>query len=117
MILQNCRECCTICGLLFTGDAESSPENAMVQNYNVDTTILKVGHHGSSSSTRQAFLNEVSPEVAVISVGEDNSYGHPAQTTLNKLESVGAYVYRTDIDGTVIVSTDGYSYNVNTEMT
>lgn len=100
---------------LFTGDAESPIENAMVQNYNVDTTILKVGHHGSSSSTCQTFLNEVSPEVAVISVGADNSYGHPAQTTLNKLESVGAYVYRTDIDGTVTVSTDGYTYNVNTE--
>lgn len=100
---------------LFTGDAESPPENAMVQNYNVDATILKVGHHGSSSSTSHTFLNEVSPEVAIISVGADNNYGHPTQTTLNKLESVGAYVYRTDIDGTVIVSTDGYTYNVNTE--
>ena len=100
---------------LFTGDAESPPENAMVQNYNVDATILKVGHHGSSSSTSQTFLNEVSPEVAIISEGVDNSYGHPTSSTLNKLESVGAYVYRTDIHGTVIVSTDGYTYNVNTE--
>ena len=99
---------------LFTGDAESPPENAMVQNYNVDATILKVGHHGSSSSTSKTFLNEVSPEVAIISVGADNNYGHPTQSTLSKLESVGAYVYRTDIDGTVIVSTDGYTYNVNT---
>ena len=100
---------------LFTGDAESPPENALVQNYNADATILKVGHHGSSSSTSQTFLNEVSPEVAIISVGADNSYGHPTQSTLNKLESIGATLYRTDIDGTVIVSTDGYTYNVYTE--
>ena len=100
---------------LFTGDAESPPENTLVQNYNADATILKVGHHGSSSSTSQTFLNEVSPEVAIISVGADNSYGHPTQSTLNKLESIGATLYRTDIDGTVIVSTDGYTYNVYTE--
>jgi len=100
---------------LFTGDAESPPENTMVQNYNVDATILKVGHHGSSSSTSQTFLNEVSPDIAIIQVGADNSYGHPTQNTLNKLKSVGAYVYRTDIDGTVIVSTDGFTYDVYTQ--
>ena len=100
---------------LFTGDAESPPENAMVQNYNVDATILKVGHHGSSSSTSQTFLNEVSPEVAIISVGADNSYGHPTQSTLSKLESIGATLYRTDIDGTIIVSTDGFTYDISTQ--
>jgi competence protein ComEC len=79
------------------------------------TTVLKVGHHGSKTSSSAAFLNVIKPEVAIISVGAGNTYGHPAAETLNRLQAVGARVYRTDQAGTVTVSTDGNTYTVVTD--
>lgn len=98
--------------VLLTGDAESTTENDMVnQNLVGDVDVLKVGHHGSNSSTTQAFLNKVKPEHSVISVGQ-NSYGHPTSTILNRLIGIGSKVWRTDKNGNVILSTDGYTYSI-----
>lgn len=81
---------------------------------NLKADVLKVGHHGSHSSTTQAFLRAVSPKCAVISVGAGNDYGHPHQETLAKLASAGVKVYRTDRDGTVIFVSDGKTLTVRT---
>ncbi|WP_162287884.1 S-layer homology domain-containing protein [Indiicoccus explosivorum] len=95
---------------LLTGDAEATTEAELVANYDLDAEVLKVGHHGSDSSTTQAFVNEVDPELAVISVGE-NSYGHPTQEVVNRLLNAGAEVIST-MDGTVVVESDGNSLYV-----
>lgn len=93
---------------LLTGDAEDVSEAEMLKSgQDLQATVLKVGHHGSSSSTTNAFLKAVSPKYAVISVGVNNDYGHPAQTTLTKLTKAGAQVYRTDQDGTIVATSDG----------
>lgn len=91
---------------LFTGDAEILSENEMLDaGYNLDADVLKVGHHGSDSSTGKAFLKAVSPNYAVISCGEGNKYNHPHKKTLNTLKSVK--VLRTDLDKTIIFMADG----------
>ncbi|MDD4540548.1 MAG: MBL fold metallo-hydrolase [Eubacteriales bacterium] len=87
---------------LFMGDAESQVENSLS---NVKADVLKVGHHGSDTSCGSTFLNKVAPKISVISVG-NNSYGHPTQSTINKLTSIGCQVYRTDLSGTIIVTSD-----------
>lgn len=99
---------------LFTGDAEIPSENAMLDAMSpLRSTILKAGHHGSSTSTVDAFLEAVSPEAVVIMCGADNSYGHPHREVLEKLEDADIKVFRTDIHGTIIVSTDGKSYGIS----
>lgn len=93
---------------LFTGDAGRIAEMEMLNGKeNLAAQVLKVGHHGSSTSTTDQFIDAVDPEYAVISVGKGNDYGHPALSTLNKLEQRGIKVFRTDEDGTVVLSTDG----------
>lgn len=88
---------------LFTGDMESSGEKELLKNnIDIEADILKVGHHGSKSSTTQEFLMKTSPCYAVISVGEDNRYNHPHQVTLDKLNQSDVSVYRTDYDGNII---------------
>lgn len=102
---------------LFTGDAESKSESDMLRE-NADklcASVLKVGHHGSKTSSSEAFLEAVSPQIAVISVGEDNEYGHPSALIVSRLKAVGASVYRTDRGGSVIVTTDGQNIAVQTE--
>ena len=93
---------------LFTGDAEREAEQVIL-NSSVDlsATVLKVGHHGSSSSTTYPFLREIMPEYAVICVGEDNSYGHPTDNTLSRLRDADVTVYRTDMHGDVYCTSDG----------
>lgn len=101
---------------LFTGDCEAPTEaSILTAGFNVTSTVLKVGHHGSRTSTSPAYLEAIDPEVAVISVGERNRYGHPHQETLDKLAAKGVIVYRTDLDGTVVITTDGTNYSVKTE--
>lgn len=101
---------------LMTGDLDKTGEDALIRtSYPLDAEILKVGHHGSSSSTSPAFLARVRPETAIISVGEDNPYGHPHEETLHLLKENGVTVYRTDRDGTILVRSDGLSYSVKTE--
>ena len=77
--------------------------------------MLKVGHHGSDTSTSDAFLEAVDPEIALISCGVDNSYGHPSPSTLEKLIQWGAEIYRTDLNGSVVVTSDGMNLKVKTE--
>lgn len=99
---------------LFTGDAETDAEADILNDgLNVRADVLKAGHHGSSTSTSDAFLEAVSPEYAVISCGEDNKYGHPHAETMNKFRQAGITVYRTDEQGTVIASSDGNTITWN----
>jgi competence protein ComEC len=94
--------------LLFTGDAERLSEGEMLdRGYDLRADVLKVGHHGSRSSTGAAFLKAVGPRYAVISVGAGNSYGHPSQAVLKRLAKSGVNVFRTDRDGTVTLRSDG----------
>ena len=97
---------------LFTGDAENVSEKEMLKSGNLQATVLKVGHHGSDSSTTQSFLQAVTPQYAVISVGKDNSYGHPSQTVLKRLAEAHVQVFRTDQSGTVVLSSDGTKISV-----
>lgn len=98
---------------LFTGDAEISAEEEMIAGeYELDSTFLSVPHHGSNTSSSIAFLEAVSPEIAIYSAGKDNSYGHPHEEVLANLEASGAIIYGTDRDGTVLVETDGVNYEV-----
>ena len=91
---------------LFTGDAEEEIEQEIItNNFNLKSDVLKVAHHGSSTSTTKSFLDSVKPKIAVISVGKNNSYGHPTKDTLNKLKE--SKVYRTDIDGNIVITSDG----------
>jgi len=100
---------------LFTGDAETLSESEMVDKNSgiLDSDVLKVGHHGSDSSTSLSFLNAVSPRYAVISVGAVNDFGHPSETVINKLTAIGAQIYRTDKDGTVVFTSDGKNITVD----
>jgi competence protein ComEC len=98
---------------LLTGDSEAPSEaNILAAGYNVGSTVLKVGHHGSRTSTSAEYLDAVGPEIAVMSVGEGNRYEHPHQETLYKLTLEGVEVYRTDLHSTVRVTTDGGDYTV-----
>lgn len=97
---------------LFSGDAETDSEMEMLaQGYALKADVLKVGHHGSNSSTSPPFLKAVSPKYAVISVGTGNTYGHPHQTTLKRLEAVSR-VYLTDRDGSIIMTSNGRRINI-----
>lgn len=98
---------------LFTGDADYTSEKDMIAaGYNLTADVLKVGHHGSGTSTSEVFLKAVKPKIAVISVGKDNSYGHPTQAVLALLNEYKLDIYRTDEVGTVIVECDGVNYTI-----
>lgn len=98
---------------LFTGDAQSNAEASMVAaNLSLKADILKVGHHGSRSSSSPAFLNQVLPTIAVYMAGLGNSYGHPHPETIAALNAIGAKIYGTDVNGTVVFTTDGSTYQV-----
>ena len=100
---------------VLTGDAEELAEKEMLfSGEKLKADVLKIGHHGSSSSTCPAFLKAVEPQYAVIMCGEDNDYGHPHRETLAALDAAGVKVYRTDLNGTIIMTSDGHSININT---
>lgn len=100
---------------LFTGDAGSDAEaNMIAGRETVQAQILKVGHHGSRSASSPSFLAAVQPEVAIYSAGAGNSYGHPRPETLAALAEAGAKTYGTDVNGTVIVTSNGTEYAVTT---
>jgi len=103
--------------LLLTGDIEREAEEMLVRvaEEQLAAEVLKVPHHGSRTSSSQLFLDAVGAEVSVICVGADNDYGHPSDDVLTRLESAGVRVYRTDRDGTVVITTDGRGYSVWTE--
>lgn len=101
---------------LFTGDAEELAEyNILNSGYNVSSNVLKVGHHGSYTSTTSEFLNAVNPQYVVISCGKNNRYEHPHKETLQKLENSNREIFRTDEDGTIIFSTTGKNLEIITE--
>lgn len=97
---------------MFTGDAEADTEARMLSAGLSPCNVLKVAHHGGSHSTGEAWLKAVQPKIALISVGEGNTYGHPAPETLARLRSVGAAIYRTDTMGAIQVQSDGMRVTV-----
>jgi competence protein ComEC len=99
---------------IFMGDAQALSENEMLtRQLDVQADVLKVGQHGSDTSTSQEFLNKVNPKYAVISCGKDDSYQHPNQTTIEKLNAKKIEVFRTDLDGTIIATTNGRDITFN----
>lgn len=95
---------------LFTGDAEREAEEALLATFDVSqlqSTVLKAGHHGSNTSTTDAFLSVVSPEIVLISCGANNMYLHPHPEMLQRLEERGIWVYRTDLQGSIVLYSDG----------
>lgn len=99
---------------LFTGDAEKEVENEVINNgYNLKADVLKIGHHGSTSSTTEKFLELVNPEIAVISVGKENKYGHPEKKILDRLKSREIEILRTDEIGAIEMISDGKNIIIN----
>ncbi len=97
---------------LFTGDAEREEEQEILEKgFNLSATVLKVGHHGSKNSTTYPFLREIMPKYAIISVGK-NSYGHPTEEVLSRLRDADVKVYRTDLQGDIVVVSDGKTVTV-----
>ncbi|MBQ8573119.1 MAG: MBL fold metallo-hydrolase [Ruminococcus sp.] len=93
---------------LFTGDAEKQVETKLLEtHFDLSADVLKCGHHGSSTSSSEAFINAVNPAAAVISCGIDNEYGHPHRETLNTLNDRGIKIYRTDMSSTIVALSDG----------
>ncbi|MDE6677927.1 MAG: MBL fold metallo-hydrolase [Ruminococcus sp.] len=101
---------------IFTGDAEKLAENEMLEkNVLEDIDVYKAGHHGSDTSSSEEFLNVIKPDYAVISCGEGNSYGHPKDITVENLSKFTDKIYRTDLVGTVVFTSDGKQLDVKTE--
>ncbi len=101
---------------LLTGDASTKVED-QIDKSELPSTVLKVGHHGSSTATNEAFLKEVNPSYAIISVGKNNQYQHPHEVVLQALATHNIKVYRTDEDGTIKMKTDGTNIEIKTEKT
>ena len=122
--------------VLFTGDIEKSAENAILTKYEnyankgsienetfsvdsskiMQSTILKVAHHGSKTSSITNFLEVVKPKYALIEVGKNNKFGHPADSTLQNLENIGTKVFRTDLCGEVMVQTNGEKIRIKSKI-
>lgn len=98
---------------LFTGDATNTTEEKILDK-DIESDVLKVGHHGSSYSTTEEFLNKVNPKYAIIQVGNNNKYNHPNKTTLDKLNERNIKIYRTDKDSTIKLTSDGKKINIET---
>lgn len=111
-----CRLDCGQTSFLFTGDAEKQVEQDLLDaGANLQADVLKAGHHGSSTSSGDAFLDAVRPKIAAISCGQNNDYGHPHKEVMTSFSQRGITVCRTDLQGTVIFSTDGTDIVVHTE--
>lgn len=99
---------------LFTGDAEKEEEREILATgADLDCDVLKVGHHGSGTSSCNEFLDAVSPEICVIQVGTDNDYGHPHDNIVERLIKYANDVYRTDLCGDIVITSDGTTLNVS----
>lgn len=97
---------------LFMGDASKKIEEKIL-NKDISSDVIKIGHHGSSYSTSIPFLNKVNPKYAVIEVGKNNNYGHPNQVTLNNLKEKNIKIMRTDLDGTIKITSDGTNIKID----
>ncbi len=112
----NLKVVCFTNTILFVGDSEKPAElDMLAERQNLDADILKVGHHGSGNSSTEAFLNAVTPQVSVISVGANNSYNHPHDDALKRLTDSGSKVLRTDTVGTVIAHCYDGGFNIETD--
>ncbi|NFH79646.1 MBL fold metallo-hydrolase [Clostridium botulinum] len=101
---------------IFTGDAESLSEGEILaKQLDIQSDVLKLGHHGSYSSTGNEFLNKVNPKYAIVSCGKNNDYGHPHKETTDKLNKKGIEIFRTDTNGTIIATCDGNNISFNTD--
>lgn len=101
---------------VFTGDAYKEDEQAMMANASsVEANFLQLGHHGSNTSSDASFIDAVDPDVAIYSAGSDNSYGHPSPETVSLIQDRGIDLYGTDVHGTIVVTTDGQTYDVETK--
>jgi competence protein ComEC len=101
--------------LLLTGDIEKRSESTLVgEQASLAADFLKVPHHGGKNSSTQAFLAAVAPRIAVVSVGEENPFGHPAEAALKRYEQAGVRLLRTDRDGAITAITDGQNLEVHT---
>jgi competence protein ComEC len=101
---------------LFTGDAEKISEQEMMRRgFDLTADVLKLGHHGSISSTSKEFLERVNPKYAILMVGRDNKYYHPHKRIMERLKAMGIKVYRTDENGTIIAVSDGSQITFNTK--
>ena len=99
--------------MLFTGDLEGMGEERLIETKTLyDIDVLKVAHHGSKNSTSETFLQWTTPEIAFISAGKDNSYGHPHEETIQRLEKIGCQIYNTQECGAVTVTSDGKAMRV-----
>ncbi|WP_252226081.1 ComEC/Rec2 family competence protein [Clostridium sp. ZBS2] len=103
--------------LMFTGDAETLVEQEVLSKYSKDlkADVLKFGHHGSSTSSSNEFIQAVSPQYGIISCGTDNSYGHPNKETMSKISKNGIETYRTDLQGEITVTSNGKTISVKTK--
>jgi competence protein ComEC len=102
---------------LFTGDIEKEVENILLSsNKPLESTVLKVAHHGSKTSSSKAFLSKVNPRIAVISCGMGNDFGHPHKATLKALENLNSKILRTDINGNIIIKTNGDTLMIYSEF-
>lgn len=102
---------------LFTGDADERVEKEMIGQSNLKSTYLKVGHHGSRTSTSADFLAAVKPQAAILSYGKNNIYGHPHAETVKRLKDAGIKSYATETAGTITVTTNGTAHSVTTSLT
>lgn len=96
--------------IIFMGDCESEVERHLLKESNlIESNIIKLGHHGSKSSTSIEFLKKVDPDYAIISCGKNNKYGHPHKETIDKLDKLNIKYFRTDLDGSIIIRSDGFN--------
>lgn len=115
--LNNCSVCLKLdykdTSFIFTGDAEAKVERLILKNFgeSLESTVFKSAHHGSSTSNTKSFVDAINPQISIISCGLDNSYGHPHKEVLEDLLSRECDIYRTDIDGDIVVVTDGEKVN------
>lgn len=98
---------------IFCGDAEKENEYAMMDSgLTLKSNVIKIGHHGSTSSSLEKFILAVDPEIAIITVGEGNDYGHPHEKIIKRLDRLGITTYRTDLNGTIVINSDGKTNKV-----
>ena len=97
---------------LFMGDAEETIENEILTDVKAD--VIKVGHHGSDTSSGESFVSRVRPKYAIIMVGTNNRYDHPYQSIIDRWKNIGATIYRTDLNGNIIITSDGNTIEVTT---
>ena len=103
---------------LFTGDAEREAEQAILnRDEDISANVLKVGHHGSDTSTSYVWLREIMPEYAIISVGKGNSYNHPTDEVLSRLRDADVNTYRTDLNGDIFLTSDGKTISITSDKT